>query len=134
MKLDDVIPYIEEINDVELAKTILEIESDPYGYYELIHEKITSELKNHISEKELNETLINYEENKAIKHFQYLANIYDEIKVSKVHLLFNKLPFLQAIQDIKDIYSLRLYLTLLNKKLKDEDIDYKKYVPKYTIN
>ena len=129
MKLDEVIPYIQKIDNLDIAKTILEIKSDPNGYYYKIYEIVCDALEKHISERELLKLFSEYEEHMALKHFQYIFSVHDE-NVKK-HKPFHKKIFLEAILDVTDIYSLRLYLTKLNKKLKGEDITYKKYVPEY---
>ena len=131
MKLDEIIPYIENIDDLYVAKTLLELESYPDGYYQKIYNKVNDLLKNNINQKQLKEIFEDYESDKAIKYIQYFNSIYDEIKGDKLHSLMHKKTFLKSILDIKDIYSLRLYLTNLNKKLKGEDITYNKYVPEY---
>ena len=131
MKLDEVIPYINTVKDIGVAQTIIELHSDPDGYYENIYEEICESIKNNISEKELKDIFSKYEENRAIKHFQYIMDLQEELKDKKKNLLLHKKPFISAVLNISDIYALRLYLLKLKEKYKDEDIDYKKYVPEY---
>lgn len=131
MKLDDVIPYIENINDIGVAKAVLELKSDPEGYYKKIYDLVNEGIENNISEEELENIFYEYERKNAIKHFQYMMKLQEEIKESKLQTLLHKRIFINVIDGISDIYKLRLYLTMLNEKMKDEDIDYKKYVPEY---
>lgn len=131
MKLDDVIPYINNVKDISVAQTILELQSDPDGYYNKIYEEINEEIKNNVSEKQLKEIFINYEEYRGLKHFQYINSLQEELQIGKIKSLLHKKPFLNVVLDISDIYTLRLYLLKLKEKYNDEDIDYKKYVPEY---
>ena len=133
MKLNDVIPYIENINDIDVAKSIIELKSDPEGYYKKIYKEVCEGMDNNISEKELEKIFSDYEKNSAIKHFQYMMKLQDEIKESKLQSLLHKKAFISVIDSISDIYILRLYLTKLNEQIKDQDIDYMKYVPEYKV-
>lgn len=133
MKLDEVIPYINNIRDIDVAQTVLEVQSDPEGYYENIYDEICENIKNNISEKELKEIFSKYEENRGLKHYQYISSLQEELKQNKKNTLLHKKPFLNAVLNITDIYTLRLYLLKLKEKYQDEDIDYKKYVPEYKM-
>lgn len=133
MKLEDGISSIENIKDINVAKAILELESNPNGYYEKIYNEVIDGLNNNISEKKLKKIFDEFERNQAIKHFQYISSIYDEIKDTKLQTLLRKTTFLNAISSISDIQTLKLYLILLNQNLKNKDISYNNYVPKYKI-
>ena len=133
MKLEDGISSIENIKDINVAKAILELESNPNGYYEKIYNEVMDGLNNKIPEKKLKEIFDNYEKNQAIKHFQYISSIYNEIKGTKLQTILKKTTFLNAISSISDIQTLKLYLKLLNENLKNKDISYDNYVPKYKI-
>lgn len=134
MKLDDIIPYLNNnIKNIEIAKSILELKSDPDGYYKKIYKKVNDGIYNNIPEKELKKIFDDFEKNSAIKHFQYMASINDEIKGNKIKsLLLHKTTFLNAITSIQDMQMLKLYLKLLNEKYKNEEINYKKYVLEYS--
>lgn len=129
MKLDEVIPYIENMNDVYVAKILLELESNPNGYYHEIYDQVNYLLRYNISDSVLIRIFKRYEEHKAIKYIQYFSKLYDEIKDDKKYILFRKQTFLKSILDIPDIDSLKLYLNKMNEKLKGKDINYNSYVP-----
>ena len=60
---------------------------------------------------------------------QERKQLYERMKEDKKHLLIRKKSFLKSILDISDIYSLRLYLTRLKERVKEQDISYNSYVP-----
>ena len=131
MYLNTLIPYIEHIQNVNTAIALLECESDPEGYYSGIYQQITNAIIEDAPESVIEKMFEDYEEESAIKHFQYMYAIWSEIRGNRFQSLMGKTTFLNAISSIDDIYDLRLYLVTLNNKLNNHDIYYKEYVPTF---
>jgi len=110
MTLDEIIPHLQNIKDIDLAKQIIELELNPNGYFGTIYNNVMEKMNNNVPEKDLIKIFKEFEENSGLKYFQYITSLYDEIKESKIQTLINKTTFFDAVYSIKDIYTLKLYL------------------------
>lgn len=134
MNLQQVTNYLENVQDLTTAKVILESLSDPTGYYFGIYSKLSKGISNGSEEKKIRKIINKYYDEKLIDHYEYMKAIsFDADEVSIFNKLRRKEKFANALSKIKSKDELIRYLNILVNKLKDKNIDFDTYVPRYVL-
>lgn len=134
MNLQQVTNYLENVQDLTTAKVILESLSDPTGYYFGIYSKLSKGISNGSEEKKIRKIINKYYDEKLIDHYEYMKAIsFDADEVSIFNKLRRREKFANALSKIKSKDELIRYLNILVNKLKDKNIDFDTYVPRYVL-
>ena len=134
MNLQQVTNYLENVQDLTTAKVILESLSDPTGYYFDNYSKLSKGISNGSEEKKIRKIINKYYDEKLIDHYEYMKAIsFDADEASIFNKLRRKEKFANALSKIKSKDELIRYLNILLNKLKDKNIDFDTYVPRYVL-
>ena len=132
MNLQQVTNYLENVEDLTTAKVILESLSDPTGYYFGIYSKLSKGVSNGSEEKKIRKIINKYYDEKLIDHYEYMKAIsFDTDEIGIFKKFKRKEKFANALSKIKTKEELIRYLKILIDKLRDKNIDFDTYVPRY---
>ena len=132
MNLQHVTNYLENVEDLTTAKVILESLSDPTGYYFGIYSKLSKGVSSGSEEKKIRKIINKYYDEQIIDHYEYLKAIsFDSNENVILKKLRRKEKFSNALSKIKSKDELIRYLNDLVNRLKDKNIDFDTYVPRY---
>ena len=131
MTINSIYSYMQSIDDISVAKIILEALSDPNGYYFGIYSDIKKSINKKADEKRIKKIINKYYETSQIDHYEYLKAVSFFEDENIFRKLLGQEKFSHSISKISTKDELSRYLYILKKKQGEMPISFDTYVPRY---